>query len=139
MKSPTSIGNTTARRADLRREPDRRPAGYVRASDASKSFDDPGEFVELPLVNKIRPRVRAWRSADYPGASGITKRLLKHWHDPEQRESKRFFFCQLEAIETLMWLAEAPESERVGIKVPGMAASLRGCARRWRRARARRF
>jgi type III restriction enzyme len=101
------------------REPDRRPAGYIRASDASKSFDDPGEFVELPLVNKIRPRVEKWRSEDYPGASGISKRLLQHWRDPEQRESKRFFFCQLEAIETLMWLAEAPESERVGIKVPG--------------------
>jgi type III restriction enzyme len=100
------------------REPGRRPAGYVRASDASKSFDDPGEFVELPLVNKIRPRVDAWRSADYPGASGITRRLLKHWRDTEQREGKRFFFCQLEAIETLMWLAEAPESDRVGIKVP---------------------
>jgi len=101
------------------REPGRRSAGYIRASDASKSFDDPGEFVELPLVNKIRPRVEAWRDTDYPGASGITKRLLAHWRDPEQRESKRFFFCQLEAIETLMWLAEAPESERVGIKVPG--------------------
>jgi type III restriction enzyme len=100
------------------REPGRRPAGYVRASDASKSFDDPGEFVELPLVNKIRPRVDAWRAADYPGASGITRRLLKHWRDTEQREGKRFFFCQLEAIETLMWLAEAPESDRVGIKVP---------------------
>jgi type III restriction enzyme len=101
------------------REPDRRPAGYIRASDASKSFDDPGEFVELPLVNKIRPRVEKWRGEDYPGASGISKRLLQHWRDPEQRESKRFFFCQIEAIETLMWLAEAPESERVGIKVPG--------------------
>src|ERR1017187_5048109 len=101
------------------REPGRRPAGYVRASDASKSFDDPGEFVELPLGNKIRPRVDDWRTADYPGASGITRRLLKHWRDTEQREGKRFFFCQLEAIETLMWLAEAPESDRVGIKVPG--------------------
>src|SRR5437588_2965567 len=101
------------------REPGRRPAGYVRASDASKSFDDPGEFVELPLVNQIRPRVKAWRDADYPGATGITKRLLKHWRDIEQREgSRRFFFCQLEAIETLMWLAEAPEAERVGIKIP---------------------
>jgi type III restriction enzyme len=101
------------------REPGRRPAGYIRASDASKSFDDPGEFVELPLVNKIRPRVDAWRSADYPGATGITRRLLKHWRDIEQRESsRRFFFCQLEAIETLMWLAEAPELDRVGIKIP---------------------
>jgi type III restriction enzyme len=102
------------------REPGRRPAGYIRASDASKSFDDPGEFVELPLVNKIRPRVDAWRSADYPGASGMTRRLLKHWQDIEQRESsRRFFFCQLEAIETLIWLTEAPESDRVGIKIPG--------------------
>ena len=74
------------------REPGRRPAGYVRASDASKSFDDPGEFVELPLVNKIRPRVDAWRAADYPGASGITRRLLKHWRDTEQREGNRVSF-----------------------------------------------
>src|SRR5258708_23860407 len=77
------------------REPGRRPAGYVRASDASKSFDDPGEFVELPLVNKIRPRVDGWRSADYPGARGITQRLLTHCRNTEQREGKPFFFCQL--------------------------------------------
>ncbi len=70
-------------------------------------------------MNKIRPRVDAWRTADYPGATGITRRLLRHWRDTEQREgSRRFFFCQLEAIETLIWLAEAPESERVGIKIP---------------------
>jgi type III restriction enzyme len=50
------------------REPGRRPAGYIRASDASKSFDDPGEFVELPLVNKIRPRVDAPEQAASPGA-----------------------------------------------------------------------
>jgi type III restriction enzyme len=96
----------------------RRPAGYVRATESSKAFDDPGVFVELPLVNKIRPRVKAWSEADYPGASGISKRLLQHWRDPEQREYQRLFFCQLEAIETLIWLTEAPASERVGIDVP---------------------
>jgi hypothetical protein len=65
-------------------------------------------------VNKIRPRVRAWREADDSGASGITKRLLQHWGDTEQRDSnRRFFFCQLEAIETLIWLTEAPASEAV--------------------------
>jgi type III restriction enzyme len=112
------------------REPGRRPAGYVRASEASTSFDDPGEFVELPLVNQIRPRIKAWREAGYPGATGITKRLLKHWHDPEMREGKRFFFCQLEAIKTLMWLTEAAESERVGIKVPGDGGEFtRQCAK----------
>jgi type III restriction enzyme len=102
------------------REPERRKAGYIRASEKSRSFDDPGVFTELPLVNQIRPRVKAWREADYSGASGITKRLLQHWRDAEQRDSnRRFFFCQLEAIETLMWLMEAPASERVGIDVPG--------------------
>ncbi len=45
------------------REKGRRPAGYVRASESSKAFDDPGIFVDLPLVNKIRPRVKAWRDA----------------------------------------------------------------------------
>jgi type III restriction enzyme len=97
----------------------RRPAGYVVASGESKAFDDPGVFVEIPLVNQIRPRVNAWREAGYPGVTSITKRLLDHWNDPEEFEGRRFFFCQLEAIETLIWLTEAAASERVGIDVPG--------------------
>ena len=95
----------------------RRPAGYVIASQSSKAFDDPGIFVEIPLVNQIRPRVKAWREAGYPGVTGITKRLLEHWNNPDEREHQ-FFFCQLEAMETLIWLAEAPASEKVGIDIP---------------------
>lgn len=97
----------------------RRPAGYVVASGDSKAFDDPGIFVEIPLVNQIRPRVKAWREAGYPGVTSITKRLLEHWRDPEEFEARRFFFCQLEAVETLIWLCEAPPAERVGIEIPG--------------------
>ena len=97
----------------------RRPAGYVVATPGSKSFDDPGIFVEIPLVNQIRPRVKAWREAGYPGVTSITKRLLEHWHNPEEFETRRFFFCQLEAVETLIWLTEAPAAERVGIEIPG--------------------
>mgnify|MGYP005850989447 FL=1 len=97
----------------------RRPAGYVVASGDSKAFDDPGIFVEIPLVNQIRPRVKAWREAGYPGVTGITRRLLEHWRDPEEFEGRRFFFCQLEAVETLIWLTEAPAAERVGIEIPG--------------------
>ena len=97
----------------------RRPAGYVVASGDSKAFDDPGVFVKIPLVNQIRPRVKAWREAGYPGVTSITKRLLDHWRDPEEFEERRFFFCQLEAVETLIWLTEAPAAERVGIEIPG--------------------
>lgn len=102
-------------------EDGRRPAGYVKATPGSKSFDDPGIFVALPLVNQIRPRVKAWREADppYPGVTGITKRLLEHWRDPNERQDKRFFFCQLEAIETLIWLTEGSPAERQGIEIPG--------------------
>lgn len=107
------------------REQGRRPAGYIRATEKSKSYKDPGVFVELPLVNQIRPRVKAWREAGYAGVAGITKRLLEHWRDPEHREYRRLFFCQLEAIETLIWLTEGPASERVGLEIPGDGGQFR--------------
>ncbi len=108
----------------------RRPAGYVVASESSKAFDDPGTFVPIPLVNQIRPRVQAWRDAGYPGVSSITKRLLEHWRDPEDFETRRFFFCQLEAAETIIWLTEAPAAERVGVDIPGDGgAFLRQCCK----------
>ena len=94
----------------------RRRAGYVIASEGSRSFDDPGHFVEIPLVKLIRPRVRAWREAGYPGVTGITKRLLEHWTNPEEFDNRRLFFCQLEAAETLIWLAEAPAADKVGVE-----------------------
>jgi type III restriction enzyme len=97
----------------------RRPAGYVIATSDSRSFDDPGVFVEIPLVNSIRPRVKKWREAGYPGVTSITKRLLEYWQDPGNFDRRRFFFCQLEAVETLIWLTEAPAAERVGIEIPG--------------------
>jgi type III restriction enzyme len=91
----------------------------VVATPGSKSFDDPGVFHELPLVNLIRPWVKAWRESGYPGVTGITRRLLDFWNDPEERGDHRLFFCQLEAIETLIWLCEAPAPDRQGIDVPG--------------------
>ena len=100
-------------------EEGRRPAGYVIASGTT-AFDDPGRFIPIDLVNKIRPRVETWRKDGYAGVTGITRRLLEHWYDEDRRTRKRqrFFFCQLEAIETLIWLTEAPPSERVGIAIP---------------------
>lgn len=96
----------------------RRPAGYVIATAQSKGFDDPGIFVPIDMVNDIRPRVKQWRDRGYPGVTGITKRLLAHWQDPDERQERQFFFCQLEAIETMIWLTEASDAEKVGIDVP---------------------
>jgi type III restriction enzyme len=97
----------------------RRPAGYVIATPDSQAHDDPGIFVELPTVNAIRERVDAWRANGRPGVSAITRRLLEHWHDSEERENRRLFFCQLEAIETLIWWVEASPAEKQGIVFPG--------------------
>jgi len=95
----------------------RRPAGFVRAS-GSGHMDDPGIFIPLELPNRIRDRVRRWRNEGYAGVTGVTRRLLEHWNDREQRNFQ-FFFCQLEAIETLIWLNEASPAEKQGITVPG--------------------
>ena len=85
----------------------RRPAGYTVASEHSDKFDDPGFFIELPIVNKIRERVSTWRKSDYPGVTSITRQLLEYWKNTD-REIK-LFFCQLEAMETLIWLVDKPK------------------------------
>jgi len=104
-------------------EGERRSAGYTVATEQSRGFDDPGLFVELPLVNIIRRRVKEWRAKEWPGVTGTTRRLLQHWQDDPSDEEQRkrpypFFFCQLEAIETLIWLTEASPADTQGVLVP---------------------
>jgi type III restriction enzyme len=69
------------------------------------------------LVNAIRIEVDQWRELP-PSQWGVTpetQRLLLHWRDPN-RERKQFF-CQREAIETLIWLTEvAPKKFSEDIK-----------------------
>ena len=55
---------------------------------------------------------------DITGASEVTRRLLQYWNDPEEFETRRFFFCQIEAVETLIWLSEAPAAEKTGVEIP---------------------
>lgn len=74
--------------------------------------------IELGRVNQIRERVDAWRTADYPGITSVTRSLLEHWHDRSAR-TLPFYFCQLEAIETLIWWAEAPAEFKQAVQVPG--------------------
>ena len=48
-------------------------------------------------------------------------RAAAHWWDEERssRRPYRFYFCQLEAIETQIWYVEAPAEFRQGVNVPG--------------------
>ena len=55
-------------------------------------------------INKIRERVALWRKGGYVGITKITASLLEYWKRPERE--KKLFFCQIEALETAIWIGE---------------------------------
>ncbi len=59
---------------------------------------------ENKLVNDIRRRVAAWRKGGYLGVTPTTARLITYWTDPNR--DKKLFFCQNEALETAIYIAE---------------------------------
>src|SRR2546425_6505957 len=68
------------------------------------------------FVNQLRDEVRAWREAGYPETALVTRRLLEWWfeRDEERRSTyRRFFFCQQEAIETVIYLYEVQKRRRI--------------------------
>ena len=69
-------------------------------------------------MNTIRGRVDDWRAAGWPGVTIVTRKLLEHWHDQSAREYP-FYFCQVEAIETLIWWVEGAEAFKQGLAIPG--------------------
>ena len=62
---------------------------------------------ENELVNKIRAKIKEWRKAGYTGVTKTSRDLLLYWQD-ETRENK-LFFCQIEALETLIYVNEVAE------------------------------
>jgi type III restriction enzyme len=64
----------------------------------------------LPLVNALRLDVAKWRESGYENATQVTKKLLAHWTRGDRK--RRFFFCQLEAVETIIYLNEILASGR---------------------------
>ena len=59
------------------------------------------------LVNNIRKHVGNWRNEGYPGVTDTTKELLTFWFESDHIIKGRqfnFWFCQREAIETLIYL-----------------------------------
>ena len=59
---------------------------------------------DLPLVNALREDVKNWRESGWRNASQTTKRLLRHWWREDR--NRRLFFCQIEAVETIIYLEE---------------------------------
>ncbi len=106
--------------AEPEKRPGRRPAIYYYpdplSQDSAGTRRPKGTAIELKLVNLIRSRVKEWRAAGYPGVTRTTLELLNYW----RRDGRgfRFFFAQLEAVETIIFLNEARRDLAQGIDIP---------------------
>jgi type III restriction enzyme len=82
------------------------PASRKRASAGQASFDLE-TYTENALINEIRGYLEPWRNLRNPadwGVTAVTQRLLEHWRHYDS--VPRPFFCQIEAVETIIWLTE---------------------------------
>ena len=72
------------------------------------------------LIGSLRAHVNQWRAIGDPArwrVTGETARLLQHWRDRSHYRPGDFrpFFCQVEAVETVIWLTEvAPKLGKTG-------------------------
>ncbi len=97
-----------------RQEQGRRPASYwyktERTGAAQMRMFIEEERDDLPLINALRDDIKRWRESEYEGATQITRQLLRHWSHSDR--PRRLFFCQREAIETVIYLNEILASDR---------------------------
>ena len=79
---------------------------------AEKLETDGQQYDPTPIINDLRRIVDAWRElpANQWHVTPETARLLHHWRH-YSADGIRPFFCQVEAVETAIWLTEvAPRS-----------------------------
>jgi len=61
---------------------------------------------ENKFINQVRERVAQWRKQGYPSSTitKTTKLLLDHWQRDDR--TRKLFFCQIEAVETAIYVTE---------------------------------
>jgi type III restriction enzyme len=71
------------------------------------------EYNPTPIINEIRSHVGTWRrlAPNSWGVTPATARLLTYWRS-HQFQGVRPFFCQVEAVETVIWLTEVAKSKK---------------------------
>ncbi len=83
------------------------PIPKARKRGGQLQFDEwTGDRIEENrLINQIRERVNRWRANRRPEITPTTRALLEYCTDPERE--RPLFFCQVEAVETAIYLTEA--------------------------------
>ena len=84
--------------------PKKRGGGVQTSLDTGWTED---RVKENERINQIRAEVHKWRAtrgSDRWDVTPTTRRLIEYWTRPDRE--KRLFFCQLEAVETIVFLTE---------------------------------
>lgn len=93
-----------------------------KSEQSSLLFDDglstqQQQYDHTAVINAVRTEVDKWRLIPNPNNWNVTPetaRLLQHWRH-HKFSSVRPFFCQVEAVETAIWLTEvAPNIGKAG-------------------------
>jgi type III restriction enzyme len=95
-------------------------------SAADELSTEEQRYDPTPVINEIRQHVEAWRALPNPDQWQVTPetaRLLRHWRH-HQFGSVRPFFCQIEAVETAIWLTEV--APKLGVRGSKFLEHLRG-------------
>lgn len=92
-----------------------------KATQSTMVFEDEAgltdagqEYNPKPIINEIRSHVASWRALPSDrdwGVTPATAKLLHHWRRTEV-EGLRPFFCQVEAVETVIWLTEVAAGQK---------------------------
>ncbi len=126
-------GQPTLRIIESRRKaefitPIPKPRKHKESADQRELIFDEGkglsteeqQYDPTSMINKIRGYVDQWRTLPNPKDWQVTPetvRLLQHWR-LHRFNNIRPFFCQIEAVETIIWLTEvAPRLDKASKEI----------------------
>jgi type III restriction enzyme len=121
---PTQLVAETRRRAEFI-TPIPKPRKQKGAAKQDSLVFDEGlglstqeqRYDHTAIINAVREEVNKWRLMPDPASWKVTPetaRLLQHWRH-HQFSGVRPFFCQVEAVETIIWMSEvAPQMGKIG-------------------------
>jgi type III restriction enzyme len=92
----------------------KRRAGQNQAASFDFGTEDGERYTENPIVNEIRGHVESWSALPNPkdwNVTPTTARLLNYWRNHNFQDI-RPFFCQIEAVETIIWLTEVAPRQK---------------------------
>ncbi|MEA2012531.1 MAG: DEAD/DEAH box helicase family protein [Verrucomicrobiota bacterium] len=86
----------------------------IKTDEQGKTIEKGRRPSNINIANNLRPHLEEWRNAGYIGASDTTKHLLDYWFkrshriitEKNEEIEFRYYFCQREAIEAIIYLKE---------------------------------